>query len=323
MSRISAIPIPPKATLDEYVAKQEEFLETKLQPDLAQAQEGKCTVYFVDTAHFVRGVYLCCAWCLVRMMIRGASGRKRHNVLGAWNATTGELVLSNTTLVSSDTMLELLANLRATTSGPMSLVLDNARYQHCDRVMAEARRWGIDLQFLPGVVANPHGANENNRHPAMICLPESSTWGKEIPIGHTTKGDQVYAHELAERGYVCLVLDYPPLHTSEYKNDPYAMKYDSATMKGIVNHRRGVDLLQSLPYVDGDSVGVIGHSLGGHLRIGEIEHPQEAIEFVSAHLRVDCAAFCVRILQAERRGADLLVEVAAHVQQRITPRFHV
>ena len=72
------------------------------------------------------------------------------------------------------------------------------------------------------------------------------------------------AHELAERGYVCLALDYPLLHTSEYKTDPYALKYDSATMKGIVNHRRGVDLLRSLPYVDAEAIGAIGHSLGGH-----------------------------------------------------------
>jgi hypothetical protein len=35
-------------------------------------------------------------------------------------------------------------------------------------------------------------------------------------------------------------------------------------MKGIFNHMRCVDLLQSLPDVDPDRIGVIGHSLGGH-----------------------------------------------------------
>jgi dienelactone hydrolase len=35
-------------------------------------------------------------------------------------------------------------------------------------------------------------------------------------------------------------------------------------MKGIWNHMRAVDVLQSLPEVDGDRIGVIGHSLGGH-----------------------------------------------------------
>ena len=42
------------------------------------------------------------------------------------------------------------------------------------------------------------------------------------------------------------------------------MGYASATMKGILNHRRAIDLLQSLPEVDAERIGVIGHSLGGH-----------------------------------------------------------
>jgi dipeptidyl aminopeptidase/acylaminoacyl peptidase len=35
-------------------------------------------------------------------------------------------------------------------------------------------------------------------------------------------------------------------------------------MKGIVNHMRAVDVLQAMPEVDASSIGVIGHSLGGH-----------------------------------------------------------
>ena len=35
-------------------------------------------------------------------------------------------------------------------------------------------------------------------------------------------------------------------------------------MLGVVNHMRAVDLLQSLPEVDGERIGVVGHSLGGH-----------------------------------------------------------
>jgi dienelactone hydrolase len=117
---------------------------------------------------------------------------------------------------------------------------------------------------LPGWLLVPHGASADDKRPAMICLPGSSAPGKDRPAGLTERADMAYGHELAERGYVCLVLDYPLLHTSEYKTDPYALKYDSATMKGIVNHRRGVDVLQSLPFVDPGAIGVIGHSLGGH-----------------------------------------------------------
>ena len=42
------------------------------------------------------------------------------------------------------------------------------------------------------------------------------------------------------------------------------MGYVSATMKGIRNHRRAIDLLASMPEVDDRRIGVIGHSLGGH-----------------------------------------------------------
>src|SRR5262249_32815573 len=49
----------------------------------------------------------------------------------------------------------------------------------------------------------------------------------------------------------------------EYQFDPYKHGYASATMKGIWNHMRAVDLLQSLPEVDPNRIGVMGHSLGG------------------------------------------------------------
>jgi dienelactone hydrolase len=72
-----------------------------------------------------------------------------------------------------------------------------------------------------------------------------------------------YAHELAERGYVCLVPDYPSF--GEYKYDfKQAAGYVSGSMKAVWNNLRAVDLLESLPEVDTERIGVIGHSLGGH-----------------------------------------------------------
>lgn len=118
---------------------------------------------------------------------------------------------------------------------------------------------------VPGFLLIPHEGGGPRRRPAMVCLPGSSKPGKDIPAGIVTaRPNQLWAHELAERGTVCLVLDYPLLHTQEYAADPYQLGYASCTMKGIVNHRRGVDLLASLPYVDAGRIGVIGHSLGGH-----------------------------------------------------------
>jgi transposase len=152
---MGAIPLPPKSTIEEHVAKQAAFKKDKLDPILAEAQAGQRDVFFVDAAHFVRGVYLCCVWCLARMLIRGASGRQRYSVLGAWNAVTQQLIrVSNTTRVSSDTMVELLLKIAAVKTRATTLVLDNARYQHCAKVEAEAKRLGIELLFLTSYSPN-------------------------------------------------------------------------------------------------------------------------------------------------------------------------
>lgn len=99
--------------------------------------------------------------------------------------------------------------------------------------------------------------------PAVLCLhPTSKEFGKGVPAGFGPKEDRHYAVHLAERGYVALAPDY--INSGEYKGDPYQRGYASATMLGIWNHMRAVDVLQARPEVDGDRIGVIGHSLGGH-----------------------------------------------------------
>lgn len=98
--------------------------------------------------------------------------------------------------------------------------------------------------------------------PALVCLHQTTEIGKDEPVGLGGKDSLHYARELTERGYVTLSPDYP--NCGEYSVDCYAMGYASATMKGIWNHMRGVDLLEDMPEVDGSRIGSIGHSLGGH-----------------------------------------------------------
>ncbi len=111
---------------------------------------------------------------------------------------------------------------------------------------------------VPAYLFVPHGIQ--GRRPAVLCLHQTISIGKGEPAG--LGGDKPYALELAERGYVTMAPDYP--NFGEYQCDPYALGYASATMKGIWNHIRAVDLLESLPEVDADRIGAIGHSLGGH-----------------------------------------------------------
>lgn len=98
--------------------------------------------------------------------------------------------------------------------------------------------------------------------PAVLCLHQTTKFGKAEPAGFGTQTNLHYAKHLAERGYVTLAPDYP--NFGDYRFDPYQNGYASATMKGIWNHMRAVDLLESLPEVDPQRIGVIGHSLGGH-----------------------------------------------------------
>ena len=132
------------------------FLEGKLGPVLEDAKAGKGHVFFADAAHCVFGSFLCCLWSFVRLYVRAASGRQRFNVLGAWNAVTRELVsVTNTTAVNALTMCELLRGIAEQgLSGPVTVVLDNARYQKCALVQDLAKSLGITLLYLPSYSPN-------------------------------------------------------------------------------------------------------------------------------------------------------------------------
>jgi transposase len=142
--------------LAEHVETQARFLDEELKPKLNAAQAGKGHVFFVDAAHFVLGTYLCCLWSFTRIFVRAASGRQRFNVLGAWNAVTRELIaVTNTTVVNTTTMCELLRKIATLgLSGPITLVLDNARYQRNAVVQDLAKELGITLVFLPSYSPN-------------------------------------------------------------------------------------------------------------------------------------------------------------------------
>ena len=140
----------------EHIEAQATFHDAKLKPRLDAAEAGDGHVFFVDAAHFVFGTFLCCLWSFTRIFVRAASGRQRFNVLGAWNAVTRELIaVTNTTVVNTETMCELLRKIAASgLAGPITLVLDNARYQRNAVVQALAKQLGITLLYLPSYSPN-------------------------------------------------------------------------------------------------------------------------------------------------------------------------
>jgi transposase len=142
--------------LAEHIATQADFLDTELRPCLDAAQAARGHVLFVDAAHFVFGTFLGCLWSFARIFVRAASGRQRFNVLGAWDAVARRLIaVTNTTVVNTETICELLRKVAGSgLAGPITLVLDNARYQRNAAVQALASQLGITLLYLPSYSPN-------------------------------------------------------------------------------------------------------------------------------------------------------------------------
>jgi transposase len=113
---------------------------------------------FCDAAHFVLEPFVCKIWCLTRKFIKASAGRNRINVLGTVNAITKEVTtLINTTYIDANVVIACLDQLKETYADkPIKLVLDNARYQHCEAVLAVAKKLEIELLFLP-----PYSPNLN------------------------------------------------------------------------------------------------------------------------------------------------------------------
>jgi transposase len=153
--------VPGKIADDPVHQKvQQEFHDQKLQPLLSEAKVGKHTVLFVDAAHFVMGAYLGMLWCFVRQLLPSASGRKRHNILGAYDPVRHEAItVTNDTYINQHvfcTFLDKIAATYAESECPITLILDNARYQKCQSVFDKAEALGIELLYLP-----PYSPNLN------------------------------------------------------------------------------------------------------------------------------------------------------------------
>ena len=96
----------------------------------------------------------------------------------------------------------------------------------------------------------------------MLCLHGTdnavgpaawSAWG----TGPTAIRQRTRGPRLCDTGS-----SYPLL--ARYQPDIRALGWKSGTLKAIWDNRRGLDLLQSLPFVKPGASGAIGHSLGGH-----------------------------------------------------------
>jgi len=103
----------------------------------------------------------------------------------------------------------------------------------------------------------------HKRFPGVLALhPTDMQYGQRVVVEKLRDYYPPYARDLTERGFVVLAPAYPLM--ANYQPDLRALGYQSGTMKAIWDNMRGLDLLESLPFVKRGRFGAIGHSLGGH-----------------------------------------------------------
>ena len=170
---------------------------------------------------------------------------------------------------------ERVAHIKANVQQVMGTLHDTSRWAPLNvEVVSEektARYLRRKVRFTPEIgdrvpawLLIPNELPASGKAPAMLCLHQTTKAGKDEPAGLGGLPSLHYAHELAERGYVCLVPDYPSFGEYEYDFKKQGAHRPSGSMKAIWNNMRAVDLLETLPQVNKDKMGVIGHSLGGH-----------------------------------------------------------
>ncbi|MFM8223802.1 MAG: dienelactone hydrolase family protein, partial [Planctomycetaceae bacterium] len=131
------------------------------------------------------------------------------------------------------------------------------------------RRW-IRYQTTPGTPVPAYLcipkrllAEPGLKAPAALCLHGTDdVVGAGTVVGLGSRPNRQYAAELAERGWVTLAPNYP--HLAGYRPPLESAGWASGTLKAIDDNRRGLDLLDSLPFVRTGKYAAIGHSLGGH-----------------------------------------------------------
>jgi dienelactone hydrolase len=117
---------------------------------------------------------------------------------------------------------------------------------------------------VPAYLLIPKEAlSARNKFPAILALhPTDMDYGHRVVAEELRPHYRAYGRDLAERGYVVLAPAYPLL--AGYQPNLKTLGYQSGTMKAIWDNIRGLDLLESLPFVRKGKAGAIGHSLGGH-----------------------------------------------------------
>lgn len=120
-----------------------------------------------------------------------------------------------------------------------------------------------DADRIPAYLYVPVNLADGEKRPGVVALHPTHAIGKDVVDGRSERPNRGYAKELANAGYVVIAPDYPSF--GQYAGYDFAGdRYKSGTLKAVWNHMRCVDVLRQRSDVDGENIGAMGHSLGGH-----------------------------------------------------------
>jgi transposase len=114
-------------------------------------------VYFMDGSHPTFNNHIGYGWIRKggRFEMRSQDGRKRINLMGAYNPKDGEVIVQDYEALNQESVIEFLGKLREKNGEQkIHVICDNARYQHAKEVKAVAKGLNIHLEYLPGYSPN-------------------------------------------------------------------------------------------------------------------------------------------------------------------------
>jgi transposase len=136
-------------------SKQEKFVR-KYKRRYKNLPEGE-KLYFMDGCHPTYNSHAGYGWIAAgkRFALKSQDGRKRLNLMGAYDPKTGEPIVRDYETLNQESTIDFLKKIKAQNNGKkVHIICDNVRYQYARAVRKTARELGIRMVYLPGYSPN-------------------------------------------------------------------------------------------------------------------------------------------------------------------------